>query len=146
MTKEYKYRPPLKYLFTGLGGLSSSILFGMVIGADEIWFSIIVGFFCLMTLVVGIGFLTMFFWKIRGGNLKVGVNFIEIPGRWQDRIRIDFSDIIDIGEIDTYDNVIEIESEAGIHLIERNWMSQRDFENVKNKLKKYWINKADYPQ
>lgn len=141
MTEEFKYRPPLKYLFVGLGGLMMAVIFGMAIGAEQIWFSIIVGIFCLMTLAMGIGFLTIFFRKFNIGNLKLGNDFIEIPGRWKSRIRVNFSDILEIGEIDTYDNLIEIESDKGIHLIERNWMKQKDFDKVKNKLKEYWMNK-----
>ncbi|MBK6265356.1 hypothetical protein JKA74_09925 [Marivirga sp. S37H4] len=142
MTEEYKYRPPIKYLYTGLGGLVISVIFGLaMIKGDEIWFSIIVGIFCLMGLALGIGFLTIFFRKLNVGNLKLGNDFLEIPGRWKERTKINFNDILDIGEIDSYDNVIEIESKLGIHLIERNWMKQKEFDNVKRRLQEYWMNK-----
>ncbi|WNJ20353.1 hypothetical protein [Pontibacter sp. G13] len=142
MTKEYKYRPPIKYFFVGLGGLVMAAIFGLaMIKGDEVWFSIVVGIFCLTGLVMGIGFLTIFFRKFNVGNLILGNDFIEIPGRWKDRIRLNFNDIRDIGEIDTYDNVIEIESKYGVHLIERDWMKQIEFDNVKRKLQEYWLNK-----
>ena len=142
MTEEYKYRPPFKYLFVGLGGLVMSAIFGLaIIKGDEIWFSIVVGIFFLMSLAMGIGFLTIFFRKLNVGNIKLGIDFIELPGRWKERIKVNFKDIIDIGEIDTYDNVIEIESKNGIHLIERNWMKQKEFDKVKKRLQEYWMNK-----
>ena len=90
---------------------------------------------------MGIGFLTIFFRKFNVGNLKLGNDFIEIPGRWKNIIKLQFDEILEIGEFDTYDNVIEIKSKQGIHLIERNWMKQKDFENLKRKLQEYWTNK-----
>jgi hypothetical protein len=94
-----------------------------------------------MGLGMGIGFLTIFFRKFNVGNLKLGNDFIEIPGRWKNPIRLQFDEIIEIGEFDTYDNVIEIESKKGILLIERNWMKQKEFENFKRKLQEYWTKK-----
>ena len=142
MTEEFKYRPPIKYLFVGLGGLVLFFIFGLaVIKGDEIWFSIIVGLFSLIGLGMAIGFLTIFFRKFNVGKLKIGSDYIEIPGRWKDRITLNFNDIREIGEFDTYDNVIEIESQQGVHLIERNWMKKREFEKVKERLQEYWMNK-----
>lgn len=142
MTEEFKYRPPIKYLFVGLGGLVLFLIFGLaVIKGDEIWFSIIVGLFSLMGLGMAIGFLTLFFRKYYVDKLKIGSDFIEIPGRWQNRIKLNFNDIKEIGEFDTYDNVIEIESQQGVHLIERNWMKKREFDKVKERLQEYWMNK-----
>ena len=142
MTEEFKYRPPIKYLFVGLGGLVLFSIFGLaVIKGDEIWFSLIVGIFSLIGLGMGIGFLTIFFRKLNVGKLKIGTDFIEIPGRWKDRTKLNFSDITEIGEFHTYDNVIEIESREGIHLIERNWMRKKEFDKVKERLKEYWIKK-----
>jgi len=142
MTEEYKYRPPIKYFLAGFCGLVLAAIFGLaMIKGDEIWFSIVVGIFCLMGLGMGIGFLTIFFRKFNVGNLNLGNDFIEIPGRWKDRIRLNFNDILEIGELDTYDNVIEIESKHGVYLIERNWMKQKEFENVKMRLREYWTNK-----
>ena len=90
---------------------------------------------------MGIGLLTIFFRKLNVGNIKLGNDFIEVPGRWKERIKVNFNDIMDIGEIDTYDNVIEIESKHGVYLIERNWMKQQEFDNVKKRLHEYWMNK-----
>ncbi len=135
MTEEFKYRPPIKYLFVGLGGFVLFSIFGLaVIKGDEIWFQIIVGLFSLMGLGMGIGFLAIFFRKLKVGKLKIGTDFIEIPGRWKDRTKLNFNDITEIGEFDTYDNVIEIESRQGIYLIERHWMKQKEFDIVKNRL------------
>ena len=142
MIEEYKYRPPIRYLFGGLCGFILSAIFGIaIIKSGELWFLIIIGIFFLIGLAIGIGFLTIFFRKHNVGNLKLGNNFIEIPRCWKDRVRLNFSDILVIGEFDTYDNVIEIESEQGIHLIERNWMKRKEFNNVKKKLQEYWMNK-----
>ncbi len=141
MIEEYKYKPPIKYLVVGLSGLLASFIFALSIGKDQIWFSIIIGLFCIITLAMGIGFITIFIRKFSVGNLIIGNDFIEIPGRWKDRIKLDFNEIRRIGEFDNYDNVIEIESNHGTYLIERNWMNQKDFEKVKEKLKEYWIKK-----
>ncbi|GAB5524912.1 MAG: hypothetical protein Roseis2KO_27840 [Roseivirga sp.] len=136
MTEEFKYRPPIKYLFVGLGGLVLFPIFGLaVIKGDEIWFSIIVGVFSLMGLGLAIGFLTIFFRKFNVGKLKIGTDFIEIPGRWKDKVKLNFNDITEIGEFNTYDNVIEIKSQQGIRLIERNWMKEKEFDKVKKRLK-----------
>jgi len=134
MTKEYKYRPPFKYLIAGLAGLLASLIFGLAIGKDQIWFSPIVGLFCLVTLAIGVGFLTIYIRKYNVENLKLGDNYIEIPGRWKDKMRLNFSEILNIKEFNTFDNVIEIESKEGVHLIERNWMKQKDFDNLKKTL------------
>lgn len=117
-----------------------SIIFGLAFGKNEIWFSIVMGIFCLMSFILGAGFLAIYFRKYASGNLIIGKNFIEIPGRWKSRVRIHFEEILEIGEIDTYDNVIEIESGKEIHLIESSWMKQGDFEDVKGMLKDYWLN------
>jgi hypothetical protein len=140
LIEEYEYRPPIKYLVVGLGGILVSIIFGLAIEKDNIWFSIVMVLFGIMTLSMGIAFLTIFIRKFRIGNLIIGNDFIEIPGRWKKRIRLHFEDIIEIGEFDTYGNVFEIESNYGIHLIESNWMKQKDFENLKRKLKEFWTN------
>lgn len=83
MTEEYKYRPPFKYLVVGLSGITVSTIFGLSIGKGEIWFLIIMILFCIMTLALGIGFLTIFIRKFSIGNLVIGNDFIEIPGRWK---------------------------------------------------------------
>ncbi|WDF45666.1 hypothetical protein PQ459_12230 [Chryseobacterium sp. KACC 21268] len=140
MITEYKYRPPLKYFLVGLCGITMSFIFGLALGKNEIWFSILIGIFSLMSLMLGVGFLTIFFRKFASGNLIIGKDFIEIPGRWKMRVKLHFEEIVEIGEIDTYDNVIEIDNGVEIYLIESSWMKQRDFEDVKRRLKDYWIN------
>ncbi len=117
-------------------------IFGLgVIKGDEIWFSIMLGIFSLIGLGIGIGLLTIFIRKYNVGKLKIGTNFIEVPGRWKDQVKLNVNDIIKISEFDTYDNVIEIESQQGIHLIERSWMKQKEFDLVKKKLQEYWMKK-----
>ena len=91
-------------------------------------------FFCLLALALGIGHLALFIRKPGIGNLVIGDDFIEIPERWKGRIRLNFNEILEIREFDTYDNVIEIESKQGVCSIERNWMTQNDFEKLKRKL------------
>ncbi len=141
MIEEFKYRPPLKYLLVGISILIASFIFGMAtIKGGEIWYIILVGIFCLLTLATGVAFLTLYFRKLNAGNLKLGDDFIEIPGRWKERVRLEMNEITDIGEIDTYDNVIEIQCKDKVHLIERNWMDQSDFDRLKKILHKSWIN------
>lgn len=140
MNEAYQYRPPIKDLFAGLGGLVMSIIFGLaIVKGDNIGYSIIIGFFSLIMLAVGISFLTLYFRKYKAGNLRLGADFIEIPERWKAPIRLNFDEITNIGEFDIYDQVIEIESKQGTHLIERNWMKQKDFDSIKMKLKEYWL-------
>ena len=143
MIKEYSYRPPFKYFFVGLCGNGLAITFGLtVFKAWFSWLAIICGIFSLMGLALGIAFLVLFFRKINVGRLKLGLDFIEIPGRWKKRTRIDFDDIIEMGEIDSYDHVIEIESKQGFHLIERNWMKRKEFDRINNTLRQFWENKS----
>ena len=135
MINEYRYRPPIKYLFVGIGGLIMATMFGVVtIGNGEIWFRIITLVFFLLTIAMGIAFLWLFVNKFNVGGLKIGTDFIEIPGRWKTRTKIMFSEIKNIEEIDTYDQVIEIESENGFYLIEKQWMKSKEFDNVREKL------------
>ncbi|WP_157814104.1 hypothetical protein [Olleya sp. Bg11-27] len=87
-----------------------------------------------MTSALGIGFLALFISKFSVGKLKIGEDFIEIPGRWKKRTKLKFSEIKNIREIDTYDQVIEIESEKDFHLIEKQWMKSKEFDKVRKKL------------
>ncbi|AUC75521.1 hypothetical protein CW732_07460 [Olleya sp. Bg11-27] len=135
MINEFKYRPPFKYLFVGIGGILMATIFGGVtLEKGEIWFRIITFIFFLMTSALGIGFLALFISKFSVGKLKIGEDFIEIPGRWKKRTKLKFSEIKNIREIDTYDQVIEIESEKDFHLIEKQWMKSKEFDKVRKKL------------
>ncbi len=136
---EYKYRPPLKYFFIGLSGFLMSFIFGMGIKKNDNWASIIFGIFLLITLALGLGFLTIFLRNYKGSNLMIGDDFIEIPDRWKNRINIQFEEISEIAEFEIYDRVIQIESVKGIYQIERNWMKHQDFEDVKKRLMVYWL-------
>lgn len=98
------------------------------------------GIFCLMSLTLGVGFLTIFFRKYASANLIIGKDFIEIPGRWRSRVRLQFEEIKEIGKFNTYDDVIEIDNGKEIHLIESSWMKQKEFEIVKRKLSEYYLN------
>jgi hypothetical protein len=109
MTEEFKYRPPIKYLFVGICGFVLFFIFGLaVINGTEIWFSIIVGLFSLMGLGMGIGFLTILFRKRNVGKLKIGNDFIEIPGRWKDKTKLNFRDIKEIREFDTSELAVRL--------------------------------------
>ena len=141
MTVEYNYQPPFKYLAVGLSGLLLSIIFGIAIDKDKVWFSFLMGLFCLVTLAIGIGFLLLFIKRFNIGNLILCVDFIEIPRRWKKQIRLNFDEISDIYSLCTYDNIIEIRSIKGIYIIEENFMKQKDFEDLKRKLQEYWNNK-----
>ncbi|NQX86227.1 MAG: hypothetical protein HRT67_10045 [Flavobacteriaceae bacterium] len=139
MTKEFKYRPPIKYLSVGLCGFIFFFIFGLaVFKLEKLWLACILGILALMGLVMGIGFLTIFFRDFNIGKLKIGLDFIEIPGRWKDKIKLNFNDIIQIEEFETYDKVIEIESKQGIYLIERNCMKKKEFDKVKERLQDYY--------
>jgi hypothetical protein len=131
MIQEFRYRSPYNYLIVGLSSLIASSIFGLAIGADKIWFSIVIGIFCLMTLAMGVAFLAIFINNFSVGKLRIGKDFIEIPGRWKKRTKLDLNDIESIGEINTYDQVIEIDSKEGFFLIEQQWMKNSEFNTVR---------------
>ncbi|NBW36329.1 MAG: hypothetical protein EBR30_15185 [Cytophagia bacterium] len=135
MKKKYKYRPPIFYLFLGLGGLYTSYIFFRGFGVGEIGISIIIGFFGLACLGLGLGFTILFINKISTGDLLLTDDYLEIPGRWKKRQKVRLSDIRKVNEIDTYDSVLEISSNRGLHLIERKWMSRKDFQELRDILK-----------
>jgi hypothetical protein len=110
-----------------------------MIGQEDWWISIIFGLLALVFCAAGIGFTAIFVNKFNVGGLVIGEDFIEIPGRWKDRTKLSFTDIKNIGEFETYDHIIEIESTKGVHLIERNWMNGKEFNVVRNKLQEYWM-------
>ena len=133
LTAEYRFRPPLKYLIVGICGLVAAIIFGMAIGKGQIWFTVVMGLFGLMTLVLGLSFLILFFNIFNVGNLKIGEDYIEVPGRWKKRVRLNLTDIISVTGLETYDTVIEIKTKRGVHLVGRSWMRQKDFDTLKMK-------------
>ena len=118
----------------------ATIFGGVTVEKGEIWFRIITFVFFLLTSALGIGFLAIFINKFNVGKLRIGEDFIEIPGRWKKRTKLNFAEIKNIGEIETYDHVIEIESENGFNLIEKQWMKSKEFDKVREKLIE-WTNK-----
>ena len=141
MTEEFNYAPPLKHLMVGICGLVLFFILGSMIKNDNLWVSVICGIFSLIGLAMAIGFFTLFFRKRTARKLRLGSDFIEIPGRRGDGAKLNFSDIQDIGELNTYDNVIIIEGQQGTHLIEREWMKKKEFEMVKRRLIDFWTNR-----
>jgi len=135
MTKEYKYRPPYTYLLTGLGGLLMAFIFGSAIVHDKFWFSIVVGFFGLLTLIIGVIFLTIFLGNITIKNVVIGPDFIEIPIDKNKRIRLPFSEIENWGELDSFHHIIALQFQAETYVIERQWMKKSDFEKLRLELK-----------
>lgn len=83
---------------------------------------------------MGLGFLIIYIRKFNVGDLVIGKDFLEIPGRWKDRVKVDFNNVKNIGDFNTYDHVIEIESEQGIHLIEKQWMKKQEFDKARELL------------
>lgn len=136
MILSYRYRPPIKYLFLGIMLLPCSILFGFMVGKEEWWVSLGVLFFAIILFASGFSFLLIYVRKFNVGGLVVSDDYIEIPERWRNRVTLKFNDIKDIGEFNTYDHIIEIESSNAVHLIERNWMNKKDFNEVRNRLQK----------
>lgn len=119
----------------GIVGIIVAAMFGGVtLEKGEIWFRIIMFIFFLMTAAFALGHLAILINKFNVGKLKIGEDFIEIPGRWKKRRRLKFSEIKNIREIDTFDHVIKIEGEKGFHLIEKQWMKSKEFEIVRNRL------------
>lgn len=135
MTSEYKYRPPVKYLVSGLSGIIGATIFSLAIGADSLWLSLASAFFCLAMAAMFFYFLPLFVLKFNSSPLRIQEEqeevVIEIPGRWKGPSKILFSDIKDIGEIiNSYECVIQIWAKDRVYLIEKNWMREKDYETV----------------
>jgi hypothetical protein len=133
-TSRYKYRPPIKHLFVGLLMVLISPTFTVLIGKGEIVVSIIGVFFFLLLLGAGLSFLILYFRKFNVGDLIIGQDYLEIPGRWKDRTRLDLNAIDNISEFETYDHIIAIQCKEDTYLIERNWMRKQEFEIIRKKL------------
>jgi hypothetical protein len=108
-----------------------------MIGKEGLWVSIVISLFVAVFLTSALGLIAIFVNKFNLGGLVIGKDYLEIPGRWKKRIILNFSEIKNIGEFETYDHIIEIESENGFHLIEKQWMKKKDFDFVRNKLIEY---------
>ena len=135
MKEEYLYRPPVIYIALGIIGLMISLICGLAIGTDKIWFSIVMAVLSVIALLIGIGFLSIFIRKYNLGKVILGEDYIEIPVRPEDSVKLYFHDILEIEEVQLYDRMIEIASKDGIHLIEQLWMKNQDFENVRQRLR-----------
>lgn len=134
MIDEFRYRPPLKYLSTGILGILLTVIFFVAMLKVEFWVSIILGILVLFSLAMGIGFLFLFLKNIRARKLIVGLDFIELTSRWNKEVHIKFDSIQEVSEIDSYDTVIEIQTTTGNYLIENQWMKNKDYLSVRERL------------
>ena len=121
-------------MILGIPLILISILFAYMIGKEDLWISIIFLLLALVFFVSGVGFTTIFVNKFNVGGLIIGKDYIEIPGRWKKRTKLKLEEIKNIGEFETYDHIIELKSEKGFHLIEKQWMKKKDFDFVRDKL------------
>ncbi|MBL0740635.1 hypothetical protein [Chryseolinea lacunae] len=130
MTKSFRYKPPFFFIFLGLGFLFVSFPMLILAGNAEVGLSMLAGFLGLSGLALGI-FFTLKFITNFGGDLRIHDDFIEIPLRGRKYATINFRDIKKITKIDTFDNVIELSSKSGLHVIEGHWMKKNDFQELK---------------
>lgn len=103
---------------------------------DEIVVSIFVGFLALMFLATGTSLCVIFFRNVNNGGLILSETAIEMPRRYKTRIRLRFSQVANICEFETYDHVVEIQTEHESYLIEKKWMRKKEFELVRKTLLK----------
>ena len=94
-------------------------------------FGIAMCFFFLLTAAFGVTFLVLFFSKERRGQLEISENYLLIPGRWKQPTKLPIEEITDFGEFNTYDHVLVIVHNQIEYLIEKQWMSNQDFEKVR---------------
>lgn len=132
MTKIFSYRPSLPFFLLGLMWLYVSFMLLRAWVYGEIGFAILTGFFGLSSLGLGVYFTLKFIPNFGTGDLKINEESLELPVRWGRRVTIHFRDIKNISRIDTYDKVIEIISNDGLHVIEGNWMNKKDFLELKS--------------
>ncbi len=86
----------------------------------------------------GYRFLKLYLQNSKHQKVVLGENFIELPGRKVNRKRLNFAEIKEISEFDTYDNVLLLKTTHDIYHIEKKWMKQEDFHCVRDKLRAYW--------
>jgi hypothetical protein len=71
MTKDFRYRPPLFFIFIGLGGLYVSFIFLKTFAYGEIGFQLMSIFYGLACFVLGTVFTIKFASKLKSGGLKI---------------------------------------------------------------------------
>ena len=137
MTKIYKYRSPFFYIFLGLCAFTVAYIFLGSIKLSEFGkngFQVLVGFFGLTFLVMGIISIKKFIDNFGFSDLKLGDDYIARPGRWSKSTTVSFADIEKIES--SFDKVIEISSKNGLHTIDGTRMSIKDFRELQDILTK----------
>jgi len=132
MKKNYRYRPPVFYIFLGLGAFYASFIFLRTVRLTQFGehgFQVLVGFFGLTCLVLGIISVKKLFENLSLSNLEVSDDFIEIPVSWGKTVRVLFSDIECVES--TFDNLIKILGKHGSYTIDGNRMRRSDFRELK---------------
>ena len=145
MIREFNYKAPVKYLLAGfLCFLMASIFLYATSNAfkdGQIWFPLFTLMFGSILAHGGYRLLKLYFQNSKHQKVVLGENFIELPGRKVNRKRLNFAEIKEISEFDTYDNVLLLETTHDIYHIEKNWMKQEDFNCVQDTLRAYWSTK-----
>ena len=131
--KEFNYKPPIEYLFYGISGILISITFGLAIIND---FRTIILIILILTGIIGIGFLTLYLKKTGTANIKIGRDFIDVPGRWKNVKRLKFDEIRSYSELKSFSHTIRIHTDYEILIIEKSWMNANEFKTVKEIIKK----------
>ena len=140
MFKEYKYRPPLKYLVQIPLGIFGGIMFGYLgYFIDESWwFKAIMFFFSILFVGYGVLFFLRCFQNLKGNKIFIDNKKVILPFNENgNKLRFDLSEMIGIDRFETFDTeVIEIESKLGFLEIEKSWMNKNEFEELFIFLKK----------
>lgn len=138
---EYKYRPPFTHLIAGvfysLSGIGITVLLTSKPWNKEWPVLLFVTLLMIFMAIIGICFLVIYFSHLPSERLFLSQEFLEVPGRWQENPKIYLKDIIHVDEFNTYDHVIDISTKDDYVIIERQWMKNRDFFDLRKKLINY---------
>lgn len=145
MTLEFKYHAPIKYVLGGfLCFVIVSIFWYATVNAfkeGQVWFPVFTLVFGAVISLIGFQLLKLFFQNSTNKKIILGEDFIELPGRKVERTRLLLTEIKEISELNTYDDVLILETKEKTYLIYRNWMKQKDFELIRRALREFWLTK-----
>lgn len=137
MTREFPYRAPMKYLYISICMFLSAFIFGYGFEFSLSFYTFAVGIMIILTLISGIAFMMLFSQRFKGETIRLDGRFLELPVKWSSKAKIELIDIVEIGDIDKYDHLLEISTYTGVYVIEKAYMVPFDFEALRSKIY-YW--------
>lgn len=132
---EYRYKPPLKFLFIGFAYVIIAGIFALsIVGIKQIFVKLLVIFFFIVVSTVGIAYIFLYLKNYKSKKIILKENTMEVPHKWNKQIySCKYSEIIRIEKYTSYTNIIEIYIQGNSYIIEQNWMKNKnEFINVYN--------------